>query len=57
VQGTFLLDRDLGEWDLLVKGVATYNGYDNTIEASKAERIAEALRPPLTCAQVHTAGF
>jgi hypothetical protein len=57
VQGTFLLDREPGQWYLIFKGVATYNGYGNLIDASRAERIARAFRPPLTFAQVHTAGF
>jgi len=36
VQGTFLLDREPGQWHLIFKGVATYNGYGNLIDASRA---------------------
>ncbi len=57
VQGTFLLDREPGQWYLLFKGIATENGYGNTVDASRARQIAAAFRPPLTFAQVHTAGF
>ena len=33
------------------------NGYGDPIDASRAGRIAQAFRPPLCFAQVHTAGF
>ena len=45
------------KWYLLVKGIATDNGYGESIDASRAGRIAQAFRPPLRFAQVHTAGF
>jgi hypothetical protein len=57
VQGTFLLQREPGQWHLIFKGVATYNGYGDPIDTSRAEQIARAFQPPLTFAQVHTAGF
>jgi hypothetical protein len=57
VQGTFLLDREPGQWYFIFKGVATYNGYGNLIDASRAERIAKAFCPLLTFAQIHIAGF
>jgi hypothetical protein len=47
----------LGQWYLLFKGIATYNGYGDLIDASQAGQIAQAFRPPLCFAQVHTAGF
>ena len=46
VQGSFLLQRKPGRWYLIFKGVATYNGYRDPIDASRAERIARAFRPP-----------
>ena len=57
VQGNILRRREPGQWYLLVKGIATYNGYRDPIDASRAGRIAQAFRPPLRFAQVHTAGF
>ena len=57
VQGTFLLDREPEQWYLIFNGVATENGYGNLIDASRAERIAQAFRSPLTFTRVHTAGF
>ena len=57
MRGTFLLDREPGQWYLIFKGVATENGYGNNIGASRAERIITAFRPPLTFAQVDTARF
>jgi hypothetical protein len=56
VRDTFL-DREPGQWYLLLDGVAAGNGYGDPIEASRAGRIARAFRPPLCFAQVHTAGF
>ncbi len=57
-QGFFLLHREPERWQLIFKGVATENGYmGDPIDASRAERIAEAFRPPLSFAQVHTAGL
>jgi hypothetical protein len=49
--------REPGQWYLLFKGVATYNGYGDPIDASQAGLIAQAFRPPLHFAQVHAAGF
>ncbi len=57
VQGSILRQRKPGQWYLLFQGVATYNGYGDPIDASRAGRIAQAFRPPLRFAQVHTAGF
>ena len=57
VQGNILRRREPGQWYLLVKGIATDNGYGESIDASRAGRIAQAFRPPLRFAQVHTAGF
>jgi hypothetical protein len=57
VQGTFLLQREPGQWYLIFKGVAAYNGYGDPIDACRAERIAKAFRSPLSFAQVHTAEF
>lgn len=57
VQASILRRREPGQWYLLVKGVATYNGYGDPIDASRAGQIAWAFRPPLCFAQVHTAGF
>ena len=56
-QGSFLLHRDPQCWHLIVQGIAACNGDGDPINASKAEQIAEAFRPPLSFAQVHTAGF
>ena len=57
VQASILRRREPGQWYLLVKGVATYNGYGDPIDASRAGQIAWAFRPPLCFAQIHTAGF
>jgi hypothetical protein len=57
VQASMVRQRQPGQWYLLFKGVATYNGYGDPIDASRAGRIARAFRPPLRFAQVHTAGF
>ena len=57
VQASIMQRRQPGQWYLLFKGVATYNGYGDPIDASRAGRIAQAFRPPLCFAQVHTAGF
>ena len=56
-QGSFLLHRDPQCWHLIVQGIAACNGDGDPIDASKAEQIAEAFRPPLSFVQVHTAGF
>ena len=55
VQGSILRRRQPGQWYLLVQGIATRNGYGDSIDASHAGRIAWAFRPPLRFAQVHTA--
>ena len=57
VQGNILRRRQPGQWYLLVQGIATDNGYGDSIDASHAGRIAWAFRPPLRFAQVHTAGL
>ena len=57
VQDSMLRQRQPGQWYLLFKGIATYNGYGDPIDACRAGRIAQAFRPPLCFAQVHTAGF
>jgi hypothetical protein len=57
MQASIVRKREPGQWYLLVKGVATYNGYGDPIDASRAGQIAWAFRPPLCFAQVHTAGF
>ena len=57
-QGFFLMHREPERWHLTFKGVATENGYmGDPIDASRAEQIARAFRPPLSFAQVHTAAF
>ena len=41
-----------------IQGLATENGYmGDPVDASEAERITGAFRPPLSFAQVHAAGF
>jgi hypothetical protein len=57
VQDAIVQWRQPEQWWLVLKGVATENGYGNPIQASEAGRIAQAFRPPLRFAQVHTAGF
>jgi hypothetical protein len=57
VQASILREREPAQWYLLVRGVATYNGYGDPIDASRAGRIAQAFRLPLRFAQVHLAGF
>ena len=57
VQDSILWRRKPGQWWLLSKGVAAYNGYGDPIDASQAGQIAQAFRSPLCFAQVHTAGF
>ena len=57
VQDSIMRQRRPGQWYLLFKGVATYNGYGDPIDASRAGRITQAFRPPLCFAQVHMAGF
>jgi hypothetical protein len=56
-QGSFLLRRDPQCWHLIVQGIAACNGDGDPIDVSKAEQIAEAFQPPLSFAQVHTAGL
>lgn len=50
-------NREPGRWYLLITGPPAGKVYGTTIDASRARRIALALRPPLRFAQVHTAGF
>jgi hypothetical protein len=57
VQDSIVRQRQPGQWYLLFKGIAAGNGYGDPIDASRAGRIAQAFRPPLRFAQVHTAGF
>ena len=57
VQASIARQREPGQWYLLVKGIATCNGYGDPIDAIRAGRIAWAFRPPLCFAQVHAAGF
>jgi hypothetical protein len=57
VRASIVQRREPGQWYLLVKGIATYNGDGDPIDASRAGRIAWAFRRPLCFAQVHTAGF
>jgi len=57
VRASIVRQREPGQWYLLFKGVATYNGYGDPLDASRAGQIAQAFRPPLCFAQVHTAGF
>jgi len=44
-------------WHVIVQGAAAGNGEGDPIDATEAERIAEAFRPPPSFAQVHIAGF
>lgn len=57
VRASIERQRQPGQWWLLFKGVAAYNGYGDPIDTSQAGHIAQAFRPPLCFAQVHTAGF
>ena len=57
VRASIVRQREPGQWYLLFKGVAAYNGYGDPIDARRARQIAQAFRPPLCLAQVHTAGF
>ncbi len=57
VRATIERQRQPGQWWLLFKGVAACNGYGDPIDVSQAGKIAQAFRPPLCFAQVHTAGF
>ena len=57
-RGSFLLHREPERWLLILKGVATENGYGgDPVDASRAGQIAIAFRPPLSFAQVRNAGF
>jgi hypothetical protein len=47
VQDSITRQREPGQWYLLFKGVATYNGYGDPIDANRAGRIAWAFRAPL----------
>jgi hypothetical protein len=57
VRDSIVRRRALGQWYLLFKGVATYNGYGDPIDASRAGRTAQAFQLPLTFVRLHTAGF
>ena len=50
VQASIVRQREPGQWYLLFQGTATYNGYGDPIDASRAGRIAQAFRPPLSFA-------
>jgi hypothetical protein len=56
-QASFLRNHDFGRWYLIFEGIAANNGSGDPVNASRAEGIAAAFRPPLTYARVHTAGF
>jgi hypothetical protein len=47
-RGTFLMDREPGQWYLILKGVDTYTDYGNTVEASRglAHRAANVPGDP-----------
>jgi hypothetical protein len=49
--------RGPDQWYLLFEGVVAGNGSGDPVSAQRAEQIAEAFRPPLTWAHVHTARF
>jgi len=57
VQSAIVRQRQPGQWYLLFTGIAAGNGYGDPIDASRAGRIARALRPPWRFVQVRTAGF
>ena len=46
VKDSIVRQREPGQWWLLSKGVAAYNGYGDPIDASRAGQIANASRPP-----------
>ncbi len=57
-QDLFRQYNEPDRWRLILKGVATENGYlGDPIDADQAGRITQAFRPPLCFVQVHTAGF
>ena len=57
VRDIIVRHREPGQWYLVLKGVATENGYGDPIDAGQAGQIAQAFRPPVSFAQVHTAGL
>ena len=57
VRDIIVRQREPGQWYLRLKGVATENGYGDPIDAGQAGQIAQAFRPPVSFAQVHTAGL
>ena len=57
VRATVEQDRAPGQWYLLITGPAPETFYGTVIDISRARRIALAFRPPLSFAQVHTAGL
>jgi hypothetical protein len=55
---SFLRHHEPERWLLIFNGVAAGNGFGgDPIDTSRAGHIAIAFRPPLSFAQVHTAGF
>ena len=55
---SFLRHHEPERWLLIFTGVAAGNGYGgDPIDAGRAGQIAIAFQPPLSFAQVHTAGF
>ena len=56
VQASILREREPGQWYLLVRGIATYNGYGNTIDAARAGRIARARIARAVCVSLDKAG-
>jgi hypothetical protein len=57
VRASIARHRQPGQRYLLFEGVAAHDGYGDPIDASQADRIAQAFRSPLRFPQVHTAGF
>jgi hypothetical protein len=57
VQDSIERQRQPGQWYLLFQGVAAGNGYGDPIDASRAGRIAQAFRSPVSFAQVHRVGL
>jgi hypothetical protein len=57
-QDSFLRHHEPERWLLIFKGVAAGNGFGgDPIDVGRAGQIAIAFHPPLSFAQVHTAGF
>jgi hypothetical protein len=56
VQDIISRQRKPGQWYLVFKGIATYNGYGDPIDATRRSD-HPGISVPLCFAQVHTAGF